>query len=72
MEKIDLKKQLKSFYNPTAKDVTLLEVPKMNFIMLDGQGAPESPQFAQSMQALYPIAYTIKFDKKKTKESTLP
>ena len=65
MGKIDLKKELKAFYNPTAKEVTLIDVPKMNFIMIDGQGAPESPQFAQSIQALYPIAYTIKFDKKK-------
>jgi hypothetical protein len=66
MEKIDLKKELKSFYNPTAKDVTLIDIPKMNFIMIDGQGAPESKQFMQAMLALYPIAYTIKFDKKKT------
>ena len=40
MEKIDLKKQLKAFYNPTAKEVTLIDVPKMNFIMIDGKGAP--------------------------------
>jgi hypothetical protein len=66
MEKIDLKKQLKVFYNPTANEVTLIDVPKMNFIMIDGKGAPESAQFAGSIQALYPIAYTIKFDKKKT------
>ena len=65
MEKIDLKKELKAFYNPTAKDVTVIDIPKMNFIMVDGQGAPESPQFSQSIEALYPIAYTIKFDKKK-------
>ena len=69
MEKIDLKKQLKAFYNPTAKEVTLIDVPKMNFIMIDGKGAPESAQFAGSIQALYPIAYTIKFDKKKTEET---
>jgi hypothetical protein len=37
----------------------------MNYIMIDGQGAPESEQFLQAMQAMYPIAYTIKFDKKK-------
>jgi len=66
MGKIDLKKELKTFYNPTHKEVTLIDIPKMNFIMIDGQGAPESPQFAQSLQSLYPIAYTIKFDKKKT------
>ena len=66
MEKIDLKKELKAFYNPTAKEVTLIDIPKMNFIMIDGQGAPESEQFTQAMQAMYPVAYTIKFDKKKT------
>ena len=65
MEKIDLKKEFKAFYNPTAKEVTLIDVPKWNFIVIDGQGAPESEQFSQSMQALYPVAYTIKFDKKK-------
>jgi hypothetical protein len=65
MEKIDLKKKLKALYNPTAKEVTLIDIPKMNFIMIDGQGAPESEQFMQAMQAMYPIAYNIKFDKKK-------
>jgi hypothetical protein len=65
MEKIDLKKELKAFYNPTAKEVTLIDVPKWNFIIIDGQGAPEGEQFSQSIQALYPVAYTIKFDRKK-------
>lgn len=37
----------------------------MNFIMVDGQGAPESKQFQESIEALYPIAYAIKFDRKK-------
>ena len=45
MEKIDLKKELKAFYDPTAKEVTLIDIPKMNYIMIDGQGAPESEQF---------------------------
>lgn len=65
MVKIDLKKELKALYNPTAKDVTLIDIPKMHFIMIDGQGAPESKQFQQAIEALYPVAYTIKFDKKK-------
>lgn len=65
MAKIDLKKELRELYNPTARDVTVVDVPKMNFIMIDGQGAPESKQFQQSIEALYAIAYTIKFDKKK-------
>ena len=66
MGKIDLKKKLKALYNPTAKEVTLIDIPKMNFIMIDGQGAPESNQFMEAMQAMYPVAYTIKFEKKKT------
>ena len=65
MKTLDLKKELKEFYSPTTKDVTIVDVPEMNFIMIDGQGAPESLQFQQSIEALYPIAYTIKFDKKK-------
>lgn len=66
MTKIDIKKELGKFYNPGAKDVTLTDIPKMNFIMVDGQGAPESEQFQQSVEALYSIAYAIKMAKKKT------
>lgn len=65
MGKIDLKKELRDLYNPTDKDVTVVDVRKMNFIMIDGQGAPESKKFQQSIEAIYTIAYTIKFDKKK-------
>jgi hypothetical protein len=66
MEKLDLKKELKSFYNPTTKEVTLTDVPKMNYIMIGGKGAPESPPFQQSIEALYSIAYPIKMNRKKT------
>ncbi len=65
MGKIDLKKELRNLYNPSVKDVSVVDVPKMNFIIIDGQGAPESQQFGQSIGALYSVAYTIKFDKKK-------
>jgi hypothetical protein len=65
MSKIDLKKDLKEFYNPSKKEVSLVDVPEMNFLMIDGEGAPESEAFANSISALYPIAYTIKFDLKK-------
>jgi hypothetical protein len=65
MAKIDLKKELKALYVPSAKEVTLIDVPEMNFIMIDGQGSPESEQYQQAITALYSIAYTIKFDKKK-------
>jgi hypothetical protein len=65
MSVIDLKKDLKEFYAPGAKAVSQVDVPAMNFVMIDGQGAPAGPQFQQAIEALYSIAYTIKFAKKK-------
>ena len=67
MEKIDLKKELKQLYNPSAKEVSIVDVPDMNFLMIDGEGAPTSQQYAASIQTLYPIAYTLKFMVKKGK-----
>jgi len=64
MTKIDLRKELAWLYKPSARTISLVDVPEMAFIMIDGQGAPESEQYAQSIQALYPVAYTLKFTKK--------
>lgn len=63
--KIDFKKELKEFYNPSAKDVSLVDLPQMNFLMIDGEGAPESSAFREAIEAIYPIAYGIKFANKK-------
>jgi hypothetical protein len=62
MEKLDFKKSLKHLYNPPAGKFTLVDVPNMNFLMVDGQGDPnKSPEFQQNTEALYTLAYTIKF-----------
>lgn len=63
--KIDFKKKLKEFYAPAKKGISLVDVPAMNFIAIDGKGDPEGPQFAEAIQALYPISYGIKFSYKK-------
>lgn len=65
MQKIDLKKELKHLYQPSAKEVVLVEVPRMNFLMMDGKGAPDSKPYQQSIEILYSVSYTIKFDLKK-------
>lgn len=66
MEKIDLKKQLKHLYNPSAGKVEIVAVPAMNFLMVDGQGNPNNSQaFSDAIEALYPVAYTLKFMAKK-------
>ena len=74
MEKLDLRKELKYLYSPSAKKVELVDVPKFKFLMIDGaiepgQGPGTSPLFAENMQALYNAAYTLKFMVKQRKEN---
>jgi hypothetical protein len=62
MDKIDFKKDLKHLYLPSSKTFTIVDVPPMNFLMVDGHGDPNtSPQFQEIFNALYTMAYTIKF-----------
>ena len=66
MAKIDLKKELKQFYNPSAKEAVAVDVPAMNFLMIDGEGDPNTaPQYAASIEALFSVSYTLKFMIKK-------
>ena len=66
MEKLDLKKILKYLYEPSAKAFSVVDVPEMNFLMIDGHGNPNtSAEYAASLQALYSAAYTLKFMIKK-------
>jgi hypothetical protein len=66
MQKLDLKKQLKYLYQPPSKQVTTVQVPRFNYIMLDGQLEAgvlpgDSPDYVNTMGALYSTAYTLKF-----------
>jgi hypothetical protein len=62
MEKIDFKKQLKHLYSPAARKVDIVDVPRMNYLMVDGQGEPNtSKSFGDAIEALFPVAYTLKF-----------
>jgi len=69
MAKIDLKKKLKQFYHPSAKGVSVVDVSTMNFLMADGQGDPNtSLDYAGVVEALYAVAYTLKFTIKRERE----
>ncbi len=72
MEKLDLRKQLSHLYQPSTKQVSLVDVPAMQFIMADGaiepgQSPGSSPSFQEATQALYSLAYTLKFMVKQRK-----
>jgi len=69
MEKVDLKKQLKEFYNASPKEVTVVDIPVMNFIMVDGQGSPNnSSEYIAAIEALFSVSYTLKFMIKKSRK----
>ncbi len=65
MPTIDLRKQLKHLYQPSAKKFSVVDVPPMNFLMIDGAGNPNiSPDFQEALEALYGMSYTLKFGMK--------
>lgn len=73
---LDLRKQYKHLYQPSAKKVELVEVPRFSFLMVDGiiepgLGPGDSPQFQEAMQALYGASYTLKFMSKLRKENPI-
>ena len=76
MAKIDLKKVFKEFYNPPVKEAVIVDIPLMNYLMIDGMGDPAtSKEYHESIEALYNVAYTLKFmlkNKGKTADYIVP
>jgi len=67
MEKLDLKKIYKNLFSPSAKAPSIIEVPPLPFIMVDGHGDPNvAPEYAAAVQTLYGLAYTLKFHVRNT------
>jgi hypothetical protein len=62
MDKIDLKRDMKHLYHASAKSVVQVEVPALNFLMIDGLGDPNtSSAYAQAVEALFAVSYATKF-----------
>jgi hypothetical protein len=66
MEKLDYKKTLGELYNPPAGKITQMDVPPLTYLMADGKGNPNnSAEYAAVVEALFGLAYTLKFKLKK-------
>ena len=65
MKKVDYKKELKHLYGSSSKKVVIVEVPSMNYFMVDGEGGPAAESYQQAIEALYGLSFTVKFDVKK-------
>lgn len=69
MAKLDLKKEYRRLYNPSSENCSIVDVPEMQFLMIDGAGDPNtSVAYAEAIEALYAAAYTLKFISKTTEE----
>jgi hypothetical protein len=67
MQIIDYKAQMRKFYKPSDAAVELVDVPQMNFVMIDGQGDPNSaPEYQEAVEALFTVSYTLKMQIKKS------
>jgi len=64
-ETLDFKKEYKNLYQPKTVPM-IVDVPKMNFIMIDGKGNPndESGEYAKAVELLYGLSYAIKMSDK--------
>jgi len=64
--KLDLKKELGNLYKSSAKEITVVKVPKQKIISIEGKGNPStSAEFKNAVEALFPVAYALKFAYKK-------
>jgi|SRR5579859_695792 len=62
VDKTDYKQELKHLYSAKAGKIVIVQVPTMNFIMVDGKGDPNTgKEYSDAIQCLYPVAYAIKF-----------
>lgn len=67
MKKIDFKKELSNLYRSSKSNVEFVNVPAMNFLMIDGQGDPNTSEaYSAAVEALFSVSYTLKFTIKKS------
>jgi hypothetical protein len=66
MEKFDQYMRLKDIYSAPLNNVVFKTIPPLNYLLIDGEGDPNTSQFYKdAVQALYSVAYSIKFAYKK-------
>ena len=65
MKKIDFKKEQKELYSPTTEP-SLIKVPSMKFIMVQGKGNPNDSEgeYPHAIQLLYALSYNLKMAQK--------
>ena len=71
MSKTTASKRIESLTSATP-DPDVVNVPPRRALEIEGFGAPGGEMFRRSIQALYGVAYTMKFDRKKSGTGDIP
>ncbi|MET0415769.1 MAG: GyrI-like domain-containing protein [Actinoplanes sp.] len=65
-DKVDFKREIAT-YRARQGRFEVVDVPDLQYLMVDGHGDPNtSPAFAEATEALYPVAYKLKFASKRS------
>jgi hypothetical protein len=62
--KTDFKREIDA-YRAQKGRFTVVDVPDLQYLMIDGHGDPNTSAFTQAVEALYPLAYALKFASKR-------
>jgi hypothetical protein len=60
MGALDDRRRLEELYLPPADEFVLVEVPDLQFVMIDGKGSPDGDAFARAMRWLFAVIHPIK------------
>jgi Uncharacterized conserved protein len=63
MDKVDYKKDFKELYLPK-QHPAILNIPAINFIVIEGSGDPNGEDFAQATAAIYALSYAVRMSYK--------
>ena len=69
MGKVDLRTELGALYAPSSREFTVVDVPRLAFLMVDGEGDPNTaPAYREAVEALFSVSYAVKFASKRELE----
>ncbi|SDF22941.1 hypothetical protein SAMN04488542_107118 [Fontibacillus panacisegetis] len=71
MNAIDLKKVYKDVFSAKENVVSVIDVPKFSYLVVNGEGHPSGTMFKDAVEALYNVAYTVKM-MPKIKDAPVP
>ncbi len=72
--KIDFKMTMKELYQPSSNEVVMVDVPKMQYLLIDGKGSPgDYKEYQDALATLFPVVFKTKFiSKSQGKDYVVP